>query len=168
MADDGNASSLPDSAEIRLVPPQPPLDAAAWAALSAALERRFALFTAQGRIRAHALALLAGGAVVLMAWEGAEPLSGCSRDAVSRDLLAAEEGGQCLISAPPLVVEVAGIPQVVDRSRLRVLIQDGLVTGASILYDLNLVQLGAWRQHGRQRLDASTLGQSLLRRHVQG
>jgi hypothetical protein len=149
---------LADTAEILLVPADPPLDAARWGRLEGALGKLFAQFAREGRTSAWGVELVAGGAIVAIAWEGSGQLSGCGRDTLTRLLLAQEVDGQRLIGAPPLVVEVAGAARCCDRASLRALAASGAVGATTPAYDLRVADLGSWRVRGRRPLAETAAG----------
>jgi hypothetical protein len=144
-------STFPDHAHLRLSAIAPPLDEYAGASLLAALGKLFAQFEREGRISAHAMELLGGGTVLALAWEGREPLSGCSHDKVAQVLKAHQErSGSALLDAPPIVVEVDGVPRAVARPGLRALVAAGAIGPDSWHWDLRCDSVGAWRERGRR------------------
>lgn len=149
---DGGLEALDDAARLRALPCDPPLGGEAWTALRTGLAKLFAQFAREGRIEAWGCSLAAGGSVLVIAWRGGE-LSGCSHDALNRLLLAHERDGRLLLSAPPLVVEIAGTARCVDRPGLRELVSGGQAGPATMAYDLRVPTLGDWRSAGRLPLE---------------
>jgi hypothetical protein len=141
---------LPDPARIRLLPVDPPLDPAAGAALSASIDKLLRQFAREGRLERWAVEVLGGGAVLAIATLGAEELSGCSQDKLAQ-LLAHQEHAlaRTLVAAPPIVVEIAGVPRCLDRRGLRARAERGEVSAASVHWDLRVATLGEWRRAGR-------------------
>ncbi|MBA3707578.1 MAG: hypothetical protein H0W83_02015 [Planctomycetes bacterium] len=144
---------LDDACAVRLFPADPSFDRESWSELSAGLSKLFAQFEREGRISAWSCDLVAGGAVVLLAWSSTADLSGCSHDKVARLLATHEErSGRRLLTASPIVVEVAGRARCVDRAALRSLCAQGEVGPATATWDLRVATLGAWRSGGRRPL----------------
>jgi hypothetical protein len=157
-------SDLPDNARIRLLPVDPPLDGEAASALLAGLEKLFRQFARDGRVTRWAAEVAGGGAVLIIAYLGAEEISGCSQDTLARLLHAHEQDGlRRIVAAPPIVVEVAGIPRCVDRAGLRRLTEAGEVSSASVHWDVRVTTLGEWRQAGRRPIAATWLADLLAR-----
>ncbi len=140
-------ADLADDAHIQLVPCDPPLGHADAIALSGAGDKLFAQFAREGRVAAWAIEAQVDGAVLAIAWQGDEDLSGCSRDKIARLLLAHEQrDGRRLLSAPPIVVAGRAGARCVDRAGLRALAARGEVDAGSVVYDLRAATLGAWRR----------------------
>lgn len=143
-------SDLPPTARLVLRPIHPPLAPEAATALVQAIDKLFAQFTREDRVSAHAVEVLADGAVLAVAFVDGTPLSGCSHDKLAQ-VLAAHEArtGAKLLDAPPIMVEVDGKPTSVDRSGLKALVAAGRVTSASTHWDLRVDTIGAWQERGR-------------------
>lgn len=162
-------AELPDHARLTLLPAAPPLDDAAAQALGAAIDKLFAQFAREGRCAGWAVEALGGGAVLAIAYVGAEPLSGCSHDKLAQLLATHEQrGGRALLAAPPLVVEVDGAPLATDRAGLRALVAAGRVGLDTIHWDLRVATLGEWRGRGRVPASASWLGPLVVRAAAAG
>ena len=144
-------SELPPSARLVLRPIYPPLTPEAAAALVQAIDKLFAQFIREDRISAHAVEILADGAVLAVAFTDDTPLSGCSHDKLGQ-ILATHEArtGSKLLDAPPIMVEVDGKPTCVDRVGLKALVAANRVDANSIHWDLRNDTVGAWRQQGRR------------------
>ncbi|HYE03898.1 MAG TPA: hypothetical protein VEL07_00135 [Planctomycetota bacterium] len=151
-------ADLPDDAYVQIVAlDPPPADAGE---IVAALDKLLRQLAREGRIAAWAVEAAAGGAALVIAWHGAEDLSGCSKDKLAQVLADRERrGGVAILSAPPLLVELAGGARAVDRATLRRLIADGAVDAATPVYDRRVRRLGEWRAHGRVALGASWLAE---------
>ena len=146
----GTLDELPDRARLRLLPVTPALDEQAAQALAEALDRLFAQFVREGRTERWAVEALGGGAVLAIAYDGGDELSGCSHDKIAQVLSVHEQrGGRALLAAPPLVLEVDGAPRCTDRAGLRALVAAGAVGPDTIHWDLRVITLGEWRAHGR-------------------
>jgi hypothetical protein len=141
---------LPDQARIRLLPVDPPLDQAAGAALCAAIDKLMRQFAREDRLERWAVCVLGGGAVLAIASLGAQELSGCSQDKLAQ-LLAHHEHAlsRSIVAAPPIVVEIEGLPRCLDRRELRACAARGEVTAESVHWDVRVTTLGAWRRSGR-------------------
>jgi hypothetical protein len=143
-------SDLPSSARLVLRPIHPPLAADAATALVQAIDKLFAQFAREDRVSAHAVEVLADGAVLAVAFVDGTPLSGCSHDKLAQVLAAHEmRTGTKLLDAPPILIEVDGKPTSVDRSGLKALVVAGRVTGDTTHWDLRVDTVGAWRERGR-------------------
>jgi hypothetical protein len=144
-------SDLPPNARVVLRPIHPPLAVDAAAALVQAIDKLFAQFTREDRVSAHAVEVLADGAVLAVAFVDGAPLSGCSHDKLGQ-VLAAHEArtGAKLLDAPPIIVEVDGRPACVDRAGLKALVAAGRVSRDTIHWDLRVDTVGAWRDLGRR------------------
>ena len=143
-------SGLSDDALVRLLAADPPLTADASAALIGALDKLMAQFARDGRLTRWAVATDAGGAALVIAWEG-PVISGCSHDKLSQVLAKHEESsGSNLLAAPPILIEIAGQPRAVDRAMLKTLLAAGQVTATSMHWDLRVGTLGEWRRYGRR------------------
>jgi hypothetical protein len=152
---------LGDDCLVRITAADPPLDAAAWARLEAALAKLFAQFEREGRVGAWGCERAAGGAAVVIAWSAPEGvISGCSHDKLARLLLAHEEGGRRLVNAPPILIEVDGSARCLDRAGLRGLVGQGRIGPSTPVYDLRAETLGAWRR-GRKPLRETPLARIL-------
>lgn len=141
---------LDDAALVRLLAVDPPLGADASAALTGALDKLLAQFAREGRLTRWAVAAEAGGAALVIAWEG-PAISGCSHDKLAQVLARHEESsGSRLLDAPPILLEVDGRPRAVDRATLKALVAAGRAGPTSTHWDLRVGTLGAWRSHGRR------------------
>lgn len=144
-------AELSDRARLRLLPADPPLTGDSSAALLAAIDKLCAQFVREGRLTHWAAEFLGEGAVVALAYEATDPLSGCSHDKLAQILTLHEErSGSRLLAPPPIVVEVAGHPRCTDRAGLRTLVAQGEVTLDSVHWDVRCDTLGAWRELGRR------------------
>jgi hypothetical protein len=143
-------SDLPPTARLVLRPIHPPLAPDAVAGLVQAIDKLFAQFTREKRVSAHAVEVIADGAVLAVAFVDDTPLSGCSHDKLAQ-VLAAHEArtGAKLLDAPPIMVEVDGRPVSVDRAGLKALVTAGRVTRDSIHWDLRVDTIGGWHERGR-------------------
>lgn len=143
-------SDLPPNARLVLRPIHPPLTPDAAAALVQAIDKLFAQFTREDRVSAHAVEVLANGAVLAVAFVDDTPLSGCSHDKLAQ-VLAAHEArtGAKVLDAPPIMVEVDGTPTCVDRAGLKALVAAGRVSADTTHWDLRVDTIGAWRERGR-------------------
>ncbi len=139
---------------MRLIACDPPLGTDEWTTLADALAKLFTQFEREGRVTRWGSELAADGSIVALAWQGAETLSGCSHDKLSRLLLAFEERHSLrLVNAPPLVVESGGRTRCMDRAALRALVataKPGADGVADIwVHDLTPTDLGTWRRRPR-------------------
>jgi hypothetical protein len=160
---------LPDQARIRLLPVDPQLDQAAGAALCAAIDKLMRQFAREDRLERWAVAVLGGGAVLAIATLGAAELSGCSQDKLIQLLAHHEQAtARRIVAAPPIVVEIAGVPRCLDRRALRAAAERGEVTAASIHWDVRVATLGDWRRAGRLPVGASWLAALLPERSPAG
>jgi hypothetical protein len=142
--------ALGDDALVRLLAVDPPLSPAAAQALLAALDKLLAQFAREGRLQRWAVASEAGGAALVIAWEG-PPISGCSHDKLAQVLAKHEaESGSSMLAAPPILIEVAGRPRAIDRAALKALVAAGQAGPGSTHWDLRVTTLGAWRRRGRR------------------
>lgn len=141
---------LADHALVRLLAADPPLSAEASTALLSALDKLMAQFARDGRLTRWAVATDAGGAALIIAWEG-DAISGCSHDKLAQVLAKHEESSGCrMLTAPPILIEITGRPQAVDRATLKKLAAAGQAGPASTHWDLRVGTLGEWRRHGRR------------------
>lgn len=141
---------LGDDALVRLLAADPPLSADASAALVGALDKLMAQFARDGRLTRWAVATDAGGAALVIAWEG-PAISGCSHDKLAQVLAKHEESsGSRMLAAPPILLEIAGQPRAIDRATLKTLVASGQAGPTSTHWDLRVGTLGDWRHHGRR------------------
>jgi hypothetical protein len=152
-------ADFPDATPVRVVPCAPPLSAEDAAGLSGALDRLFAQFAREGRVRAWAIEVQLGGAALIIAYqpgddEGHADLSGCSRDKIAGVLAAWE--ARCptrTLSAPPILIAPAGSPRCVDRTDLRALVQTRQADDDTPVYDTTATTIGVWRSSPRRAGD---------------
>ncbi len=155
-------ADLPDNAHVQIVAIDPPLGDAG--DVVAALDKLLRQLAREGRIAAWAVEPAAGGAALVIAWHGAEDLSGCSKDKLAQVLADRERrGGVAILSAPPLLIELPDGVRAVDRATLKRLIADGRVAGATMIYDRRVARLGEWRARGRVALGESWLAELVAR-----
>ena len=127
-----------------------------------ALDKLMRQFAREERLRAWAVETAAEGSLLLVAWHGAGDLSGCSRDKLNQVLADQEQRGPSrLLTAPPIVCEIAGGPRCVDRAGLRALLAAGKAGPETPVYERFLSDLGAWRREGRRLLRESSLARLL-------
>jgi hypothetical protein len=157
-------ADLPDDAATRIIAADPAFTPDAWAELATGLDKLFAQFAREDRVRTWACDLAAGGAVAVLAWTGPGPLSGCSHDRIARLLLAHQDRHQRrLLDAPPVVVVPAdGRARACDRAGLRALVAAGQVSAATPAYDLATTDLATWRR-GPRPLGAGPFAATLAR-----
>jgi hypothetical protein len=155
-------ASLPDDARVRVLTCDPALIGMPAESLVAALGKLFEQFIREDRCTEYAVAIEAAGRALTIAWRG-PPLSGCSHDKISQ-LLASHEArsGCALLTAPPLLVEVAGRPQPMLRGELRRLYATGEITDASRTWEIRAETLGVWRAGAGKPLGVSSLTTMLL------
>ncbi len=157
-------ADLPDDAYVQIVASDPPLAEAAAVEIVAGLDKLLRQLAREGRIAAWAVEPAAGGAALVIAWHGAEDLSGCSKDKIAQVLADRERrDGVVLLSAPPLLVELPGGARAIDRATLKRLIASGEVAATTPVYDRRVARLGDWRARGRVALGASWLAELLTR-----
>jgi len=146
-------ATLPDTAAVRIIAADPAFTAndPTWDRLATGLDKLFVQFQRESRVDQWAFALDADGAVIVLAWIGPGPLSGCSHDRIAKLLLAHQDPGQRrLLDAPPFVVAPAnGHARACDRAELRRLFSTGAVTAATPHYDLAITDLATWRRGPR-------------------
>jgi hypothetical protein len=146
-------TTLPDSAGVRIIAADPAFAAndPTWDKLAIGLDKLFVQFQRESRVDQWAFALDANGAVIVLAWTGPGPLSGCSHDRIAKLLLAHQDlGHRHLLDAPPfVVVPTDGRARACDRAALRRLFNTGAVTAATLHYDLSVTDLATWRRGPR-------------------
>lgn len=143
--------ALGDDARCRILTPDPGLTPAAAAALVAGLDKLFAQFAREDRLAAWSCTVEHDGAAVVLAWSPEAPLSGCSHDKLNRLFATHEErGGACLLTPPPICVQVDGRWRCLDRIGLR-----RLATADTPMLDHRLERLGDWRSRGLTTVGAS-------------
>ncbi|HEX3135066.1 MAG TPA: hypothetical protein VHX44_15990 [Planctomycetota bacterium] len=162
-------SELPPTARLVLRPIHPPLAREAATALTQAIDKLFSQFVREDRVSAHAVEVLADGAVLAVAFVDGTPLSGCSHDKLAQVLTAHEaRTGAKLLDAPPIMVEVDGRPTCVDRVGLKGLIAAGRVDANTIHWDLRADTIGVWREHGRRPARDTWLAPLIARAQTSG
>ncbi len=150
---------LGDDALVRLLAADPPLSVDASAALVSALDKLMAQFARDGRLTRWAVTTDAGGAALIIAWEG-PAISGCSHDKLAQVLAKHESSsGSNLLAPPPILIEIAGKPRAIDRATLKRLVAAGQAGPTSTHWDLRVGTLGEWRRHGRRPARETWLGQ---------
>ena len=150
---------LPVDSALRLFPISPACDVATAQRVQTALAKLFEQFAREARITAWGSGLLASGAVLAVAWQAHETLSGCSHDRLGRLLLHFEDEQRRILNAPPLVIEPNPRPAdgswacleeatvvCCDRLALRQLLAEGRFGGASLVWNLQVVTLAALQQ----------------------
>ena len=141
---------LGDDALVRLLAADPPLSAEASAVLVSALDKLMAQFARDGRLTRWAVSTDAGGAALVIAWEG-PAISGCSHDKLAQVLAKHEaSSGSSMLAAPPILIEIAGAARAIDRATLKKLVAASQAGPTSMHWDLRISTLGEWRKHGRR------------------
>lgn len=150
---------LSDSALVRVLPWHPVLDAAAAAAVMTATTKLLAQFLREGRLHGSAVATVADGAALVVAWEG-PPLSGCSHDKLNA-LAAHHQGARRCLDLPPISLHCGDGWRCGTRADLRAWIAAGEADATSIYLDRTVTDLGTWRTRGLVPLSQSPLARLL-------
>jgi hypothetical protein len=157
-------TDLADNATVQLFPIDPPVDAEQAAALCANIAKLFAQFARDGAVGKFAAEVAASGAILAVAYESGAPISGCSKDMLAKVVKQWEERtAHQVLSAPPIVVEVGGVPRALTRAALRALAAAGAVTPESRFYDTSITTLGDWRARGSEPLAQTWIAKLLTR-----
>ncbi len=158
-------ANLPANARMRLTSIAPALSDEQSTQLLTAIGKLFQQFQREDRIRDFATEVLGHGQVLAVGWvDGNGPLSGCSHDKLGQVLQAIQARYGCqLLDAPPIVVATSDGLHCVDRTKLKALVANGVITQDSIHWDLRVETLEAWRTTGQRPARDTWLGPVILR-----
>jgi hypothetical protein len=145
---------LPDSAALRIFHSSRPLSASELERVRQALGAFVPQWTSHERPVTGDWTLLHDRFVVVAADERRVQLSGCSKDAVVRQVRALEGAlGVAFVDAPPIVWRDGGVIRCAAREEFAELAERGAVGPETIVYDLTVQTLGDVRA-GRFELPA--------------
>lgn len=150
---------LSDDALVRILPWLPVLDEEAASALESAATKLLAHFQREGRLTTHAVATVAEGAALVVAWEG-PVLSGCSHDKLNA-LAAHHQSARRCLDLPPISLRCGYGWRCGTRADLRMWIAAGEADATSIYLDRTVTDLGTWRTRGLVPLAESPLARLL-------
>lgn len=137
--------NLASSAAVRIFAAEPPLPALAAQDLVDAVQRLLLQFAREGRCTNHHVEAQCGGRFVVIAWEG-PPLSGCSHDKIGQVIAHHElRHAVSLINAPPIALGPQNAIQLVDRAGLRALLATQQADGATPVWNVQALTVGAWQ-----------------------
>ena len=166
---------LPAHSALRLFPISPACDAPTAQRLQMGLDKLFEQFAREARVTAWGCALLASGAVLAVAWQAPETLSGCSHDRLGRLLAHFEDDQRRILTAPPIVIETTpraadgrapsleeATVRCCDRAGVRHLLALGLLSGQSLVWDMQVTTLAALSGECRRPLADHPLGARMV------
>ena len=133
------------SAAVRIFAAEPALSDAGAQSLVEALQRLLVQFVREGRCTDHHVEAQQGGRFVMIAWEG-PPLSGCSHDKIGQVIAQHEiRNSVSLIDSPPIALGLKNGIRLVDRAGLRSLLATQQAHGATPVWNVQALTVGAWQ-----------------------
>ena len=138
------ATTVPETAQLRVFAVEPPLSAAAAKSVTAAADKLLRQFEREGRCALACAWTEQEGRFVLVAWDG-PALSGCSHDKLAQVLQLAERAHQvAILASPPIAVDQP--PRLLMRSAVRAELTAGKLTWESAWWPLRAATLAEWRK----------------------